>query len=425
MSEHPQGFFLFPANEVYSRNHDVDYPFRQESNFYYLSGFDEPGSWLVLAPQSEGSKKYKTILFVQERDKTRELWEGERYGVDRAISVFGADEAYLTKDFEKKLPDLLLGVEEIFYRTGFNEAVDRMVLAHNRRSMEMMGRTGRGMASIHDWKRVLGELRLYKAPEEIENLRAAGKASAEAHRVLMETLRPGMTEFDAESILEFEMKRRGCRRMGYGTIAAGGSNATCLHYTANNEVLKSGDLLLVDAGGESDYYTADITRTFPIGKKFSPQQKAIYELVLSAQKKGIDMVKPGIKLWDIHEAVTLVLAQGLVDLGILKGKPEESIQNGALKRFWPHGTGHWLGMDVHDMGAYKIGKEQRTLEPGMVFTVEPGLYFQLDDRDYPDEYRGIGIRIEDNILVTQKGYENFTPLAPKEVVDIESLRNSV
>lgn len=411
----PDSVFLFPAAPEVLRNPDVPHPYRQETNFYYLTGFDEPESFLVVTPT-------KTHLFVRPKDPEMEIWEGERYGIDGALKVFGVDEAYWIDELPKRLPDLIGGVENVFYRMGHSTEIDRVVMEAVESARRKFGRSGRPLATLADPLRILGEMRLFKAPEEVENLKRACILSAEAHIAAMKQTRVGMNEFEIEALFDYECRRRGASRMGYGSIVAGGKNSTCLHYRANNEPLRDGDLLLIDAAAEFDYYTSDITRTFPVGSAYSKNQAALYDIVLRAQKETVAMAKPGVTLPALHRHSGEVLAEGLLSLGLLKGKADEIVKSGAIKRFFPHGTSHWLGMDVHDVGLYLVNGEPRPLEAGMCFTVEPGIYVQPGDKDAPEAYRGIGIRIEDDILITKTGNENLTHLAPKERAEIESLR---
>jgi Xaa-Pro aminopeptidase len=412
----PGAVFLFPSNEEILRNPDVSYPFRQESNFFYLSGFEEPESFLVLGADG------KTTLFVRRRDPEKEMWEGERYGIDGALRVFGADEAYPIEELDRRLPELLKGAERIFYRLGHHETTDRRVLSALEVHRRSLGRSGKALQPIADPNETVGEMRLFKSREEVEILRKACRYTALAHKAAMEQVKPGMNEFEVEALIDYSFRRQGCQRVGYGSIIAGGRNATCLHYRSNNEALKDGDLLLIDAGGELDYYTSDITRTFPVGRKFGAAQAKAYDLVLKSQLAAVGMAKPGAKLPEIHKRVCEILIDGLLSLGLLKGKPEEILSSGAFRRFYPHNTSHWLGMDVHDVGLYLRGGEARALEPGMCFTIEPGFYVQPGDTEAPAEYRDIGIRIEDDILVTEGGCEVLTRDVPKARDEIEALR---
>jgi Xaa-Pro aminopeptidase len=407
--------FLFPAAPEYIRNNDVHHPFRQDSNFYYFSGFDEPESFLLLLPK-------KTVLFVRKRDQVKEMWEGERYGVEGAVSVFGADEAYLIEEFESKMPDLLKGVENLYYRANVHEAEDRKVFGVLETLRRSYGRSGRGIITIKDPADITGELRLRKNAEEIEFMRKACSLTAAGHKMAMMETRPGMNEFEIEAMVDYAFRKGGCQRLGYGSIVAGGKNATCLHYRSNNEELRDGELLLIDAGGEYQYYTSDITRTFPIGRAFSKAQAKIYDLVLKSQLACIEIAKPGRTLVEIHQMACAVLTEGLLDLGLLKGSKDAILKSGEFRRFFPHGTGHWLGMDVHDAGLYLLNGEPRKLEKGMMFTIEPGLYVQPTDKDAPSEYRHIGIRIEDDILITDSGCEIMTAGVPKAREEVEALR---
>ncbi|MCM2324642.1 MAG: aminopeptidase P N-terminal domain-containing protein [Oligoflexia bacterium] len=422
MKANPSAVFIFPSGEEQVRNADVAHPFRQESNLHYLSGFEEPESVLVLAPSTTQPGSHRFVLFVRRRDPERELWEGARYGVEGACSVFGAHEAFPIDEFDQRLPELLQGAEKVFYRLGRSAKSDERILKALEATRRALGRSGRGLLPIHDPGDPLGEMRLFKGEEEVALLRKASQITALAHKTAMIESRPGMNEFEIEALIDYAFRRNGCQRMGYGSIVAGGKNATCLHYTSNNEPLRDGELLLIDAGGEYGYYTSDISRTFPVGKRFSAPQAALYDLVLRSQKEAIEMSRPGVTLPAIHAHVCEVLVDGLLSLGLLAGQREELIKSGGHRRFFPHNTSHWLGMDVHDVGLYQQNGEPRALEPGMVFTIEPGLYVQPNDSAAPVEYRNIGIRIEDDILITATGCENLTKDAPKERSEIEALK---
>ena len=422
MQDFPGAAFIFHAHEDFLRNGDVHHSYRQDSHFYYLTGFEEAESCLVLAPSKSQPGTYRTILFVLPRDPEKEMWEGQRYGVEGAIQVFGVDEAYLREDLDKKLLECLEGVERVFYRMGLQSAMDRRILAILEGHKRRQGRSGQGLLPVEDPDGPLGEMRLFKSSEEIDIMRKGCQITALAHRVVMQETRPGMMESEVEARVDYEFRKAGCQRLGYGSIVAGGRNATCLHYRLNNDILKDGDLLLIDAGGEYQYYSADITRTFPVGRTFSGPQRKLYELALRSQKEAIQMTRPGVTLPQIHRRVCEILVEGLLSLGLLQGKPSEILKNGDFKRFYPHNTSHWLGMDVHDVGLYQKNKEPRLLEPGMVFTIEPGLYVQPSDKDAPEDYQNIGIRIEDDVLVTSQGCEVLTRDVPKELTEIEDLR---
>ncbi len=422
MKSQPGAIFLFPSSLEVLRNPDVHYPFRQESSFFYLTGFEEPESYLVLVPTS-GSGGYQSILFVRKRDPELEIWEGERYGVEGAVSVFGVDEAYPIDELSKRLPDLLKRGEKVFYRIGMMRESDELVLNSLERARKSLGRSGKALLPIVDPAEVLGEMRLFKTPEELPMIRRACELTALAHRTAMKEVRPGMKEFEIEALIDYTFRRNGSQRVGYGSIVAGGVNAACLHYRANNDILRDHELLLVDAGGEFEYYTSDITRTFPIGREYTSGQAKLYDLVLKAQMACIEMARPGATMPGIHRKAVEVLTDGMLSLGLMKGNLEDMIQSLAYKRFYPHNTGHWLGMDVHDVGLYTQKGEPRKLQAGMFLTIEPGFYVQPGDRDVPEEYRNIGIRIEDDILITENGCENLTKDAPKVRSEIEALKN--
>lgn len=415
IAQNKDSVFVLPGNHHVYRNPDVEYPFRQESNLYYLTGYDEAESWVVITPT-------KFVMFVRERNAEREMWEGARYGVDGAQSIFGADEAYPISEFKNKLPDLLKSADTVFYRTGVNSHNDTLVLDAMEKVRLSLGRSGKSLQTIADPGRAIGEMRIFKSPEEVELLRKACSISAHAHKAAMSFTKPGMTETDVAAFVDYELLRNGCGRVGYGSIIAGGKNATCLHYRENNEPLRDGELLLIDAAGEYDYYTSDITRTFPIGRAFTKPQAKLYDALLKVQKDTIAMIKPGIPYKSIHEFSVNALTESFLTLGLLKGSKKEIIEKLEYKRFFPHGTGHLLGMDVHDVGLYMINGESRKLEAGMVFTIEPGIYIQPGDKDAPSEFKDLGLRIEDDILVTKTGYENLTHEAPKEREEIESLK---
>ncbi|MCM0605261.1 MAG: aminopeptidase P family protein [Xanthomonadaceae bacterium] len=415
MAKNKGGVFVLPGNHHVFRNPDVEYPFRQESNAYYLTGYDEAESWIVITPS-------KFVMFVREKNAEREMWEGQRYGIDGAKSVFGADEAYPVSELKNKLPELLKSSDTVFYRTGMNSNNDSVVLEAMEKVRISLGRSGKSLQNIEDPGRFIGEMRIFKTAEEVELLKKACSISAHAQKAAMSFAKPGLNERDVAAYVDYELLRNGCERVGYGSIIAGGKNATCLHYRENNEPLKDGDLLLIDAAGEYDYYTSDITRTFPIGREFTKPQAKLYDALLKVQKETIAIIKPGIAYKSIHEFSVNALTDAFLSLGLLKGSKKEIVEKLEFKRFFPHGTSHLLGMDVHDVGLYMINGESRKLEAGMVFTIEPGIYIQPGDDTAPSEYKNLGMRIEDDILVTKTGYENLTQEAPKEREEIESLK---
>jgi Xaa-Pro aminopeptidase len=390
--------------------------FRAHSDFVYMTGFEEPDSICLFLPGQ--SQPFK--MFVRPRDPAKEIWDGYRYGLEGVKSVFGADEAFDIKDFASLLPKLLTGVENVYYQLESSER-DWLVLRAIKEFVNTLGRSGRGMLPIHDPKEIIGEMRIVKSAQEIEWHREACRLSAEAHRTVMQNVRAGMNEKEIQALLFNEFFSRNAQREGYFSIIAAGGNATILHYRDNNSESKDGDLLLIDAGAEKNYFTADITRTYPLNGKFTEAQKNVYSRVLKVQKHLISMVKPGLRYEDLQEVARTQLTKELIEMGFLKGSVEQNIQSMAYRKYYPHNIGHLLGMDVHDVGLYKINGQSRLLEAGMVITVEPGLYIPVDDDTVPLEYRGIGVRIEDDVLVTLGGHEVMTSLAPKEVTEIEAV----
>ena len=412
---------VLPNAKVSTRNRDVDYIFRSDSNFHYLSGFDEPESVLVIVP---GRPHGEYLIFCRERDLDKEIWDGYRAGQEGAIEQFGADDSYPYSDLNDILPGLLEGKEKVYYTMGNVPTFDhRMVgwLNHLRNASRQ------GMHSpteIVELDHVLNELRLFKSSAEIKAMRTAAEISVQAHIRAMQFTQAGKWEYQVEAEIIHEFMKNDCRSPAYPSIVGGGENGCILHYIENDHRLKNNDLLLIDAGAEYDYYAADITRTFPVNGKFTPAQKALYNLVLDAQKAAIAEVKPGNHWNQPHEAAVRVLTNGLLTLGLLKGKLETLIEKEQYRDFYMHRTGHWLGMDVHDVGDYKIGGEWRLLEPGMVLTVEPGLYIR-DPENIAKKWHFIGIRIEDDVLVTKTGHEVLSQGAPKEVDEIEALMAAV
>lgn len=410
------GILLFSGRE-FVRNHDVHHPFRVESNFYYLTGFEEPQSIFLYRPGKEPER----VLFVREKDPKMETWTGYRYGTERAKEVFEMDEVHDIKDFTTYAPRYLSELQSIYYtlykEPGFDEKFQRALQS----ASSILGRSGRGQIDVRDPYPLLGERRLKKSPEEIELIRRACEISAEAHCELMKAVKPGLNEMSLQGLFTAEIMKRGAKREAYPSIVATGDNATTLHYEFNDCECRDGDLLLVDAGAEYYYYAGDITRTYPVNGHFLKHQARLYNKVLKIQKAAVESIRPGETLEAIGKKASLSLIELMLEEGLLKGNVEALYESGEFKKYYPHGIGHWLGMDVHDAGKYKIHNEPRPLEKGMVFTIEPGLYIPEHDVSAPNELRGIGIRIEDNILVTESGYENLTLRAPKEIEEIESL----
>lgn len=415
----PGGAALFAANPIRNRSNDTNFAYRPNSDLWYLTGFEEPEAVVLLRPEHP---EHPFVLFLRPRDKTLEIWDGPRVGVEGAVDAVGADDAHPIGELAERLPKLLAGREQLYYSLGLNDAMDREVI----RAYRMAQRAGRGRMkaphSIVEPRDALHEMRLIKAPEEIDAVRRACKVSAEAHVHAMRKTRPGMTEREIQAEIEYVFARGGALSPGYPSIVGAGANACVLHYIDNRAELKDGDLLLVDAGAEVDFYTGDITRTWPVNGTFDGYQRQIYDLVLQAQMEAIDIVRPGIEYHKIHETTVSRIAEGLVDMGLLDGPVETAIEEKTYKKFFMHGTGHWLGIDVHDVGAYaRNGEAGRPLEPGMVFTIEPGIYFHPEEEASPDDFRGIGVRIEDDILVTEDGCEVLSRDAPKEPEEIEEI----
>jgi Xaa-Pro aminopeptidase len=402
-----------------TRSNDTHYRFRQDSDFYYLTGFEEPEAIAVIAP---GHEEHPYTLFVRPRDPEREVWDGRRAGVEGAKESYGADAAFTVAEFNEKLNDLLSGVNNLYYRIGNgNPDLDETIVSQIRR-MRSMGRRGVSPPqAIIDTGSILHEMRLIKSEEEIELMQRAADIAAEGHREAMKAARPGMMEYEIEALIEYIFRRSGAAAPAYTSIVGGGANATILHYVNNDAELHDGELLLIDAGAEYRGYASDITRTFPVGGRFTDAQREIYELVLESQVACIGMSRPGVSIDELHQRSVEILTEGMVRLGLLKGETEKLIEEEKYKQFYMHRLGHFLGMDVHDVGRYHISDESRRVEPGMVMTVEPGLYISPDTKDIPEKYLGIGVRIEDDVLITQDGHHVLSSKAPKQVEEIEAL----
>jgi Xaa-Pro aminopeptidase len=404
-------------------HNDVEYVFRQDSDFYYLTGFNEPEAIAVFAPHHE---EQRFVLFVQPKDPQKETWTGYRCGVEGAKEKYGADEAFSIAELDEKLPNYLVKADRICYHFGRDRVLNDKILSHWQRLLAQYPKKGITPRSIEDTHHLLHPLRQIKSEAEIALLRQATALSAEAHNLAREFAQPGRYEYQVEAEIEHFFRLNGGKGPAYPSIVASGANACILHYIENNRQLQGGDLLLIDAGCSYGYYNGDITRTFPIGGKFSPEQKILYELVLTAQKNAIATVKPGNPYNVVHDAAVNTLVEGLMDLGLLVGNKDEIIKEEKYKPFYMHRTGHWLGLDVHDAGGYKLDEDTwQTLQPGQVLTVEPGLYISPEIKpvegqpEVPDRWRGIGIRIEDDVLVTATGYEILTDGTPKEIEELE------
>ncbi len=413
----PNSIALLASAPPKFRNSDAEYLYRQNSDFYYLTGLAEEHAFLALIP---GRKQGEVVLFCQEKDKTKELWTGYLMGPDAAIGELGVDDAYPISDIDDILPGLIEGRERVYYSMGKDDQFDSQVMEWVRtiRSKSKLGAHPPGEFLVLD--HLLHELRLIKSPAEIKLMEQAAKISAEGHKRAMAYCKPGVKEYELEAELLYAFTRGGSRAPAYTSIVAAGDNACVLHYNQNNGTVKEGDLVLIDAGCEYEYYASDITRTFPASGKFSVEQKAIYQLVLDAQSAAIAEIKPG-ATWDApHNASVKIITQGLVKLGLLKGRASQLIKSEAYKEFYMHRVGHWIGMDVHDVGDYKIDDKWRLLEPGMVTTIEPGIYISPDNKSVAKKWRGIGVRIEDDVLVTKKGYRVLSDGVPKTVSEIET-----
>jgi Xaa-Pro aminopeptidase len=410
------GIAIIPTSQEAIRNRDAHYPYRFDSYFYYLTGFAEPEAVLVLV----GGEQTRSILFCRDKDLEREIWDGFRYGPDSAREIFGFDEAYSISRLDELVPQLLANQSRLYFSLGAETAWDARVTGWLNQVRNQARAGVAAPSEVVDVRGLLDEMRLFKSADELATMRKAAEISASAHRRAMRATRPGAAEYEIEAELLHEFRRHGAQAPAYSSIVAGGANACVLHYVSNDARLHDGDLLLIDAGCELDGYASDITRTFPVNGKFSGPQKDLYELVLAAQKAAVEAVRVG-NHWNApHEAALNVLVRGFIDFGLCKGTVEGVLESGDYRRFYMHRTGHWLGLDVHDAGEYKQNGAWRALEPGMVLTVEPGCYVRPAD-DVPEHYWNIGIRIEDDAVVTQGECEIITNDAPKSVADIEAL----
>jgi Xaa-Pro aminopeptidase len=407
------GVAVVPTAPERIRNRDSHYPYRFDSHFYYLTGFTEPEAVLVLTPE-------KSILFCRERNEEREVWDGFRHGPELARERFGFDEAHPIAQLDAEMARLLENQPALYYPMGADPGWDARAIGWLN---AVRARVRAGIAApdrVHDVRALLDDMRLVKDAHELGVMRRAARIAAAAHRRAMQRARPGRAEYEIEAELLHEFRRNGAQFPAYSPIVAGGANACVLHYVFNDAPLRDGDLLLIDAGCELDGYASDITRTFPVNGRFSPAQREVYELVLAAQRAALEAVRPGSGWNEPHDAAVKVLAQGLLDLKLIPGSLDEALEKETYKRFYMHRTGHWLGLDVHDAGDYKREGRWRALAPGMTLTVEPGLYIRAAD-DIPERLRNIGIRIEDDVLVTETGCEVITAEAPKSVADVEAL----
>ncbi|RMG09655.1 MAG: M24 family metallopeptidase [Cyanobacteria bacterium J055] len=422
MAKIGNGTAIFRSAPMAVMHNDVEYAFRQDSNFFYLTGFNEPDAVAVFAPHHE---EHQFILFVQPKDIEKETWTGYRTGVDLAKEMYGADEAYSITELDEKLPQYLEKADRIYYHVGRDRAFDDTILQHWQQQRRLYYRRGTGPRALEDSAVLTDPLRQIKTPEELELMRRAAEIAVDAHNLAREIARPGRYEYEIQAEMERLFGVNG-GSPAYPSIVASGGNSCILHYVENNRQMQDGDLLLIDAGCCYQYYNSDITRTFPVGGKFKPNQKIIYELVLEAQKQALSKIKPGIPYNEHHDAAVRVIVEGLMELGLLVGDIEEIIKEEKYKPFYMHKTGHWLGLDVHDAGAYKHSEEEwQILQPGQVLTVEPGIYispFLKPVEGQPEvdsQWHGIGVRIEDDVLVTETGCEILTAGVPKSVEEME------
>jgi Xaa-Pro aminopeptidase len=408
---------IIPSARETVRSNDTHFRFRQDSDFYYLTGFEEPESIAVIAP----ARETKYTMFLRPRDPEREIWDGRRAGIEGAKSEYGAQEAFSISEFAEKLEEILDGAESLYYRLGVHPDLDEMIIRKITSMRTFNRKPIQFPTTIIDPATIVHEMRVLKSAEEIDIMQRAADIAAEAHVEAMKAVRPGMKEYQVEALIEQIFRQKGAAAPAYTSIVGAGANATVLHYINNDGELRDGELLLVDAGAEYKGYASDITRTYPISGKFSKAQREIYDLVLEAQMSCVEMVRPGVTHEQLKNHSIEILTAGMVRLGLLKGEPEELIKEDKYKQFYMHGLGHMLGIDVHDVGRYYFDKESRALEPGVVMTVEPGLYVAPDTKDIPEQYLGIGVRIEDDVLCTQNGPRVLTNKVPKDAGEIEAL----
>ena len=414
------GIAILPAAPVKHRNGDVEYAYRQDSDFHFLTGFPEPEAVAVLSPQRPQGEY---VLFCRDRDPTRELWDGGRAGQQGAVERYGADDAFPIGDIDEILPGLLESRSRVYHTMGLHPEFDQRVIGwvNGLRAQAKQGlHTPQEFVALDHW---LHDMRLYKSRAELATMRRSASIAVSAHRRAMRLAAPGVMEYELAAEIVHEFHRHHAE-VAYEPIVGGGGNACVLHYRANAAALKDGDLVLIDAGCEYDFYASDVTRTFPVNGRFSPPQRALYEVVLEAQRAAIEQCVPGHHWNDPHDAAVRAITQGLVSLGILKGKLAKLIKDGAYRPWFMHRTGHWLGVDVHDVGDYKVGDAWRVLEPGMVLTVEPGIYIAPGAKDAPKEFRGIGIRIEDDVAITRGAPEVLTGELARDADEIERLRSA-
>jgi len=414
----PGSIAIIPSAVEQIRNNDVHYPFRQNSDFQYLTGFGEPDALCVLMPGREAAEY---VLFVRDKNKQREIWDGYRAGPDGVVLDYAADDAFPIDDLDDILPGLMEGKSRVYAHMGVNTAFDNRLMAWLNQIRSKVRQGAIPPDEFSDIAHLLHDMRLIKSRQEIAIMADAAQISAKAHVRAMKACKPGVWEYQLQAEIEHDFMLAGSPRAAYGAIVGGGENACILHYVENNQKLQDGDLVLIDAGAELQYYASDITRTFPVGGTFSPEQRAIYDLVLASQYAAIAVIRAGAHWNEAHEATMAVITAGLLELGLLTGTVAQLIENESYKEFFMHKTGHWLGLDVHDVGSYKLGGQWRVLEVGMVLTVEPGIYISPSNMAVAAKWRGIGVRIEDDIVVTKDGCEVLSKDVPKDADEIEAL----
>ena len=413
------GVAIFASAPTVRWNHDTEYLYRPDPNFYYLTGFEEPESICVIAPEHS---KHQYILFVRPKDKQAEIWNGKRVGVKDARRYYGADKVYPIEKFSEKIGKYLQGAKKLYYTLGSNEDVDTEILSLFTRSVRSRIRSGKGIDTLIDPSPILSELRLIKNETELQCIRHATEITVAGHVAAMKAVRPGMYEYDLEALVESTFRMNGAGGPAFPTIVASGSNATTLHYTTNDCQIEDETLVLIDAGAESGRYCGDVTRTFPANGTFTEAQREIYQLVLEAHHAIIDGIRPGVSIDEPHQKSIELLTEGMLSLGLLKGKTEKLIKKDKYRQFYMYRIGHMLGLDVHDVNCvHEANGDFKTFQPGMVMTIEPGLYVDVGTKNVPPAYLGIGVRIEDDILVTESGCEVLTDGVPKEIDEIEAL----
>jgi Xaa-Pro aminopeptidase len=415
------GAAVIPSAHVLPRSSDTDFPFRQNSDFFYLTGFDEPDAILVLAPEHPD---HRSVLFLRRLDRTKEIWNGRRLGVERAVETLGVDAAFPIDEFADRLPEYLRGAEMLHYTLGGDEAADRTIHQSIATARARTRNGGKAPVAIADPGLPLHEMRSIKSADEIATLRRAAAITKAGHEAAMRATQPGLYEYELRALMEYEYQAAGARGVAYESIVAAGDNATILHYVTCRDLLEPGTLLLVDSGCELDYYASDVTRTWPVDGRFTPEQRAIYDIVLAAQEASCAEVRPGNPRNAFHEVAVRTIVAGLIDVGLLSGSVDENIQTERYRDYYMHGTGHWLGLDVHDAGRYRDDADQPVaFREGMVTTVEPGIYVHRD-LDCDQRFAGIGVRIEDDLLVTADGHENLTAAIPKQIDELEAIVGS-